>query len=82
MTEIGTIAEERGFLAGRDLSLADLAVGAQLSALDYFGEIPWTDYKEVADWYMRLKSRPSFRALLFDRIPGQPPVMHYAELDF
>jgi glutathione S-transferase len=29
-----------------------------------------------------MKSRPSFRSLLADRVPGQPPVMQYAELDF
>jgi len=28
-----------------------------------------------------MKSRPSFRTLLADRVPGQPPVSHYAELD-
>ena len=31
---------------------------------------------------VRMKSRPSFRSLLLDRVPGQPPVSHYAELDF
>jgi glutathione S-transferase len=29
-----------------------------------------------------MKSRPSFRSLLGDRVPGQPPASHYAELDF
>jgi glutathione S-transferase len=36
----------------------------------------------MAEWYMRIKSRPSFRLLLLDRVPGQPPALHYAELDF
>jgi glutathione S-transferase len=31
---------------------------------------------------MRVKSRPSFRPLLTERIRGIPPVAHYAELDF
>ena len=82
LQQLGNFAEERGYLAGRDMSLADLAVAAHLSALDYFGEIPWTEHRAIAEWYMRMKSRPSFRPLLADRIPGQPPVMHYAELDF
>jgi glutathione S-transferase len=30
---------------------------------------------------MRMKSRPSFRSLLADRIPGQPPVAHYSDPD-
>ena len=79
---VGTLAETRGFLAGRDVSLADLAMAAHLSALDYFGEIPWTEHVPVMEWYLRMKSRPSFRPLLSDRVPGQPPVSHYAELDF
>ena len=29
-----------------------------------------------------LKSRPSFRALLADRVPGMTPPAHYADLDF
>ncbi len=79
---LGTLAESRGFLAGRDVSLADLAVCAHLSALDYYGEVPWTDVPALTEWYSRMKSRPSFRPLLTDRVPGQPPVPHYAELDF
>lgn len=79
---LGALAEERGYLACREPTLADLAFAAHLSALDYFGEIPWLDFPQVADWYARMKSRPSFRSLLADRLPGQPPVTHYAELDF
>ena len=75
-------AEERGFLACRDVTLADLALAAHLSALDYYGEVPWADHPAIAEWYSRMKSRPSFRSLLADRVPGQPPVAHYAELDF
>jgi glutathione S-transferase len=79
---LGTLAETRGFLAGRDVSLADLALAAHLSALDYFGEVPWAEQLGLTEWYTRMKSRPSFRPLLSDRVPGQPPVAHYAELDF
>jgi glutathione S-transferase len=57
-------------------------VAAHLSALDYFGEVPWTDHPTASEWYVRMKSRPSFRSILSDRVPGQPPVAHYAELDF
>lgn len=79
---LGALAEERGYLAGREATLADLALAAQISALDYFGEIPWPEHPAAQEWYLRMKSRPSFRPLLADRIPGQPPVNHYAELDF
>ncbi|MEI9929615.1 MAG: hypothetical protein WDM89_03355 [Rhizomicrobium sp.] len=57
-------------------------MAAHLSALDYFGEVPWSEFPQAGEWYVRMKSRPAFRSLLADRLPGQPPVMHYAELDF
>ena len=79
---IGKAAEQNGNLVTRGCYLSDLAVAAHLSALDYFGEVPWQEYPAVNEWYVRMKSRPSFRSLLADRLPGQPPVMHYAELDF
>jgi glutathione S-transferase len=81
LAPLGTQAEKNGYLAGRECSLGDLAVAAHVSALDYFGEIPWADFPAMAEWYMRMKSRPSFRTLLADRVPGQPPVAHYADLD-
>jgi glutathione S-transferase len=82
LSAIGRAVESNGYLAGRNCSLGDLAVAAHLSALDYFGEVPWGDYANAAEWYVRMKSRPAFRSLLGDRVPGQPPVAHYAELDF
>ena len=79
---IGKAAEKNGNLATRASTLGDLAVAAHLSTLDYFGEIPWAEHPNTAEWYMRMKSRPSFRTVLGDRVPGQPPVSHYVELDF
>lgn len=79
---IGKAVEQNGNLVGRECFLSDIAVAAHLSALDYFGEVPWTEFPLAGEWYVRMKSRPSFRSLLADRLPGQPPVMHYAELDF
>ena len=81
LTKLGEAAEMNGYLASREVSLGDLAVAAHLSALDYFGEVPWVDFPAIAEWYMRMKSRPSFRSLLNDRIPGQPPVSHYSDPD-
>lgn len=81
LREIGANADANGYLAARECTLGDLAVAAHISALDYFGEIPWPEFQSAAEWYMRMKSRPSFRSLLGDRVPGQPPVSHYAELD-
>ncbi|MDH3738880.1 MAG: glutathione S-transferase family protein [Alphaproteobacteria bacterium] len=70
------------WLAGNHFSLADITAAAQLSCIDYIGDVPWEDYPEAKSWYARLKSRPSVRPLLADHIPGVPPPRHYANLDF
>ena len=76
------LAETRPWLAGEALSFADLAAAAHLSALDYLGEVPWEDYEAAKSWYALLKSRPSFRPLLADRVAGFIPSGTYADLDF
>ena len=79
---LALLAEERTWLAGPELSLADLAAAAHLSALDYLGEINWAEQPVAKAWYQRIKSRPSFRTLLADALPAMPPSAHYADLDF
>ena len=82
LKRIGDASDANGNLAARECTIADLAVAAHLSALDYFGEVPWTEFPNTAEWYIRIKSRPAFRTLLGDKVPGQPPTASYAELDF
>ncbi len=79
---VAYLTERRNWLAGDDLSLADLAAAAHLSAIDYLGDVPWDKHDGAREWYARVKSRPSFRTLLEDSIPGLPPPKHYANLDF
>jgi glutathione S-transferase len=79
---IGWLAETRKFLAGANLSLADFAAAAHLSVLDFQGDIDWTISPPAREWYARMKSRPSFRQILADRVPGITPPAHYADLDF
>ncbi len=79
---LGYLAETRRWLAGNAFSLADLAAAGHLSALDFIGDIDWATVPAAREWYARMKSRPSFRALLADRVPGMIPPAHYADLDF
>ncbi|MFP5513719.1 MAG: glutathione S-transferase family protein [Alphaproteobacteria bacterium] len=79
---IAFLSERRPWLAGSAFTLADIAAAAQLSCLDYIDNVPWDRSPEAKDWYARIKSRPSFRALLADNITGCPPPRHYADLDF
>jgi len=76
------LLHQRDWLAGRRLSLADFAAAANISVLDYFGDIPWRDFRLLKTWYMRIKSRPAFRPLLADRWPGLAPASFYDDLDF
>jgi glutathione S-transferase len=79
---IGWLAETRKWLAGSSLSLADFAAAAHLSTLDFIGELDWSLCPSARDWYARMKSRPSFRGILADRVSGTNPPEHYADLDF
>lgn len=82
LTFFNYLAETRGYLAGRSLTLADLSVAAHLSCFDYFDDVPWQAAPDLRVWYSRIKSRPSFRPLLADKIDGTHPAAHYANLDF
>ena len=79
---IAWLADRRSWLGGDQFSLADIAAAVHLSVVDYLGHIPWDTHPEAKDWYARVKSRPSFRPLLGDHLPGAPPPPHYADLDF
>lgn len=79
---IGYLYEDRRWLAGDELSLADLTAAAHLSVLDYLGDVPWEVSSGARDWYAKVKSRPSFRPLLMDRLTGLKPPVHYDDLDF
>lgn len=79
---IGWLVRQRDWLAGEQLTYADLAAAAHLSAVDYLGDVPWNEDETAKNWYARIKSRPSFRALLEGALPGLPPSPTYADLDF
>jgi glutathione S-transferase len=79
---IGWLVRARDWLAGDSLSYADLAAAAHLSAVDYLGDVPWDADETAKNWYARIKSRPSFRALLVEKLSGLMPSQTYANLDF
>jgi glutathione S-transferase len=79
---IGYLAGERYFLAGESLTLADLAAAAHLSALDYIGDVPWEYNKMARNWYALMKSRPSMRCILTERVRGARPPAYYENPDF
>ena len=79
---IGWLVRTRDWLAGDRMSLADLAAAAHLSVVDYLGDVPWSEDEASKNWYARVKSRPSFRAILAETWPGLAAAPSYADLDF
>lgn len=76
------LLDHRRWLAGDKMSLADFAAAAHLSSLDYISDVDWNRSEIVKDWYAKIKSRPAFRSILADQMPGFPPPAHYNNLDF
>ena len=76
------LIERRHWLAGDEFSLADITAVAHMSCIDYVGHISWERYPDIKEWYGRVKSRPSMRAILLDIVPGMNPPDHYRNLDF
>lgn len=76
------LLEHKRWLSGPAFGLADIAAAAQLSVADYLNGLDWDGHEPARQWYSALKSRPTFRPLLSDRMEGLPPAAHYEELDF
>ena len=79
---VAFLLDHRNWLGGATMSLADLGAAAQISVVDYLGGIDWRGHEQAARWYRGLKSRPSFRPLLSERMEMIPPAPHYADVDF
>ena len=73
------LIDNRPWLAGAQMSLADLAAAAQISVADYLGGIDWKGHEQSKGWYSLFKSRPSFRPLLAERMDVIQPPAHYAD---
>ncbi len=76
------LLDSRRWLAGDAMTLADFAAAAHLSSLDYISDVDWNRSEVVKDWYAKIKSRPAFRRILADVVPGFPPPAQYTDLDF
>ncbi len=79
---IGFLLSRRDWLAGNAISYADLAAAAMLSVADYLGDVPWEEDEAAKHWYAKVKSRPSFRSVLADRVAGMAPPTYYGNPDF
>ena len=82
LTYIGWLHAKRNWLAGDNITFADLAAAAHLSVCDYFGDVPWEQDETARHWYARMKSRPAMRIILAERPAGIRPPEHYSNPDF
>jgi glutathione S-transferase len=55
---IDYLVDNRPWLAGPTMSLADLAAAAQISVADYLGGLDWSGHEQARAWYSVFKSRP------------------------
>jgi len=78
---IDYLVDHRPWLAGATMSLADLTAAAHISVADYLSGIDWSTHEQAESWYDRIKSRPSFRPLLQERMEVIQPPSHYSEVD-
>lgn len=79
---IDYLLDHRRWLGGQVFGMADIAAAAHISIADYLNGIDWTAHKQAKIWYSAIKSRPSFRPLLAERMDGVNPPPHYDKLDF
>ena len=80
---LGWLLEQRRWLAGNTMTLADFAAAAHLSSLDYISDVDWNRNENLREWYAKIKSRPAFRSILAGPDPRVSPTFaHYSDLDF
>lgn len=77
-----SFVEANGNIASRQISAADICLASHISILDYFAEINWEKSSFLKEWYVSIKSRPSFRKILADRISLIHPPAYYEDPDF
>ncbi len=76
------LLDHRRWLSGPVFGMADIAAAAHISVADYLNGIDWKGHGPAKQWYSAIKSRPSFRPLLTERMDGIAPPTHYDKLDF
>lgn len=79
---LSNLLDKNLYITSEQISCADIAAASNISVLDYFGEINWDNWPQIKHWYSIIKSRPSFRPILQDKIAGFSPSKEYANLDF
>ena len=75
------LLDSKNYFIKDELTYLDLLAAANFSVLDYLGLLNLKSYKNIKEWYLKVKSRPSFRILLKDQIVGLYPHENYKNMD-
>ena len=75
------LLKHRDWIVGDSLTYSDLIASANFSTMDYLGLLDFGKCQHIKEWYLKLKSRPSFKILLKDQIVGLNPDNNYKYLD-
>ena len=76
------LIKDNDFFIEDTLSYVDLFYGASLTVLDYINELNFYDLEKLKNLYSIVKSRPSFKKILADRVVGIIPHSNYLKLDY
>lgn len=76
------LTTEHSHLNRHAFSWADITGAAHISCIDYLGDVAWHDFPNVKEWYLKIKSRPTFRIFQAQTFPGISPAPWYGCLDF
>ena len=76
------LIKDHDYFVDDKLSYVDLFYGASLTVLDYIDELNFFEFEKLKNLYSIVKSRPSFKKILADRIIGVNPHSDYLKLDY
>ena len=76
------LMKDHDFFVDDNLGYVDLFYGASLTVLDYIDELNFFEFEKLKNLYSIVKSRPSFKKILADRIIGVNPHSDYLKLDY
>ena len=79
---IGYLIATRNWLAGDELTYADLAAAAHLSVVDYLGDVPWEENETAKHWYARINPGRPFARFCPTGFREKGPSEHHGNLDF
>ena len=75
------LLNNKNYFIKDELTYLDFLAAANFSVLDYLGLLNLKNHDNIREWYLKLKSRPSFRTLLKDQIVGLNPHENYKNID-